>query len=40
MGGPHAKLTPEQGADTGVFLATETGIQNGSFWSDRKEIEW
>ncbi|MEM9427056.1 MAG: SDR family NAD(P)-dependent oxidoreductase [Pseudomonadota bacterium] len=41
MGGPSAPLTPEEGADTAIWLATlpEDG-PNGKFFRRRKEIEW
>ncbi len=41
MGGPGAPLTPEQGADTAVWLALEASHhETGKFWADRREIEW
>ena len=30
-------LTPEQGGDTGVFLATHTDIENGGYYANRKK---
>lgn len=41
MGGPGAELTPEQGADTAVYLATlpDDG-PSGRFFYERKEIAW
>jgi NAD(P)-dependent dehydrogenase (short-subunit alcohol dehydrogenase family) len=41
MGGHGATLTPDQGADTGVWLATlpDDG-PTGGFFRDRKPIKW
>ena len=41
MGGPHARRSVEQGADTGVWLATlpESG-PSGGFFRDRRPIPW
>ena len=41
MGGPDAPLTPEEGADTAVFLATlpDDG-PSGRFFYQRREIDW
>ncbi len=41
MGGPSASRTPEEGADTAIWLATlpEDG-PSGKFFRRRKEIEW
>lgn len=41
MGGPHAPLSPEQGADTAVYLATlpDDG-PSGRFFYERRVIEW
>jgi NAD(P)-dependent dehydrogenase (short-subunit alcohol dehydrogenase family) len=41
MGGPDAELTPEEGADTAVFLATlpDDG-PSGRFFYQRREIDW
>ena len=41
MGGPKAERTPEQAADTAVWLATlpDTG-PTGGFFRDRKRIAW
>jgi NAD(P)-dependent dehydrogenase (short-subunit alcohol dehydrogenase family) len=41
MGGPGAELTPEQGADTAIYLATlpDDG-PTGRFFYERHEIEW
>jgi NAD(P)-dependent dehydrogenase (short-subunit alcohol dehydrogenase family) len=41
MGGPEADRSPEQGADTALFLATlpEHG-PTGKYFRDRKEIPW
>lgn len=41
MGGASAPRTPEQGADTAIWLATEASDQeNGKFWRDRNEINF
>lgn len=41
MGGPNAERTPEQGADTAVWLATEAPFSlTGGFYRDRKSIPW
>ncbi len=41
MGGPGAYLTPEEGADTPVWLSTfAPGSPGGLFWSNRKVIPW
>lgn len=41
MGGSDAPRTPEQGADTVIWLGTqEEGCPNGKFFRDRKEIKW
>lgn len=41
MGGPGANRSLEQGADIIVWLATlPSGGPNGSFFQDRKRIEW
>ncbi len=41
MGGPHAKRSVEQGADTGVWLATLPARgPTGGFFRDRKPIPW
>jgi NAD(P)-dependent dehydrogenase (short-subunit alcohol dehydrogenase family) len=41
MGGPEAELTPEQGADTAIFLATlpDDG-PSGRFFYERREVDW
>lgn len=41
MGGPLAPLSPEEGADTAVYLATlpDDG-PSGRFFYERREIEW
>ena len=41
MGGQSATRSPEQGADTAIWLATlpENGV-TGGFFRDRKPIEW
>jgi NAD(P)-dependent dehydrogenase (short-subunit alcohol dehydrogenase family) len=41
MGGASAPRTPEQGADTAIWLATEASHQEtGKFWRDRTEISY
>ncbi|MCE5300390.1 MAG: SDR family NAD(P)-dependent oxidoreductase [Spirochaetia bacterium] len=42
LGGPDAPTSIEQGIDTPVWLATEDAgkLQNGSFYKERKVIEW
>ena len=41
MGGPSAPLTPKEGADTAVWLATlPEGGPTGKFFRGRKEIAW
>jgi NAD(P)-dependent dehydrogenase (short-subunit alcohol dehydrogenase family) len=41
MGGPEAPLTPEEGADTAVYLATlpDDG-PSGGFFYERRPIDW
>ena len=41
MGGDSAPRTPEQGADTAVWLATEASPnETGKYWRDRKVISY
>ncbi len=41
MGGDNAELTPEQGADTILWLATlEDGGPNGGFFANREQTDW
>ncbi len=41
MGGSDAPKTPEEGADTAIWLATmEEGGPNGKFLKDREPIDW
>lgn len=41
MGGEQAELTPAQGADTIIWLATqETGGPNGGFFANRELTDW
>jgi NAD(P)-dependent dehydrogenase (short-subunit alcohol dehydrogenase family) len=41
MGGPNAPLSPAEGADTAVWLATlPDGGPTGDFYRDRKPIPW
>jgi hypothetical protein len=37
MGGKNAPRTVAQGADTAVWLANETDIPTGKFFSERRE---
>ncbi|MGL5871818.1 MAG: SDR family NAD(P)-dependent oxidoreductase [Xenococcaceae cyanobacterium] len=41
MGGASAPRSPEQGADTAIWLATEASRnETGKFWQDRQEISY
>lgn len=40
MGGPDAPREVSQGADTAVWLTTESVIPTGKFFRDREEISW
>jgi NAD(P)-dependent dehydrogenase (short-subunit alcohol dehydrogenase family) len=41
MGGASASRSPEQGADTAIWLATEASrAETGKFWRDRKIISY
>ena len=41
MGGPAAPLSPEEGADTAVYLATlPDGDPSGRFFFQRRELDW
>jgi NAD(P)-dependent dehydrogenase (short-subunit alcohol dehydrogenase family) len=41
MGGPSAPRSPQEGADTIVWLATlPDGSPTGGFFRDRRAIEW
>jgi NAD(P)-dependent dehydrogenase (short-subunit alcohol dehydrogenase family) len=41
MGGPTANRSPDEGADTPVWLSRlEPGSPGGLFWRDREPIEW
>ncbi|GGF56196.1 SDR family NAD(P)-dependent oxidoreductase [Alteromonas lipolytica] len=41
MGGPGAPLTPEEGADTALWLASlDSDSPNGMFFRQRKPIRW
>ncbi len=41
MGGPGASRSPEQGADTAIWLATEASInKSGKYFRDRQEISY
>jgi len=41
MGGPYAERSPEEGAETPVWLARfKPGSPAGEFWRDRQIIDW
>lgn len=41
LGGEQAPRTPEEGADTPVWLARfAPGAPSGGFWEDREQIDW
>ncbi|MEZ4630475.1 MAG: SDR family NAD(P)-dependent oxidoreductase [Deinococcales bacterium] len=41
LGGSEAPLTPDQGADTAVWLAQlPSGSKTGGFFAERQEIQW
>ena len=41
MGGASAPRSPEQGADTAIWLATEAAhSETGKFWRDRKVVSF
>ncbi len=40
MGGPQGERTPEEGADTIIWLATLPAAPTGGFFKDRKAIPW
>ena len=40
MGGASASRSPEEGADTAVWLATRPEGDTGRFYRDRREIPW
>jgi NAD(P)-dependent dehydrogenase (short-subunit alcohol dehydrogenase family) len=40
MGGPNAPRTVEQGADSIVWLATESGLPSGTLWKDKQQVHW
>ena len=40
MGGLNAPETPQEGADTIVWLALSEHINSGRFYKDRQEIDW
>ena len=41
MGGPGATLSPEEGADTAVYLATlPSDGPSGHFFYERREVDW
>jgi NAD(P)-dependent dehydrogenase (short-subunit alcohol dehydrogenase family) len=41
MGGRNAPVSPEEGAETAIFLATlPAGGPTGRFWQNKREIDW
>jgi NAD(P)-dependent dehydrogenase (short-subunit alcohol dehydrogenase family) len=40
MGGPGAQITPEQGTETIVFLATRKAGETGRFWNQQRVAAW
>jgi NAD(P)-dependent dehydrogenase (short-subunit alcohol dehydrogenase family) len=40
MGGAEAQRTPDQGADTAIWLASSDEAQTGKFYRDRLVISW
>ena len=40
MGGPEAPRSPEQGADTVLWLATREAGPTGLLWEDRQPVPW
>jgi len=40
MGGPGAQITPEQGTETIVFLATRPAGETGRFWDQERVVAW
>jgi NAD(P)-dependent dehydrogenase (short-subunit alcohol dehydrogenase family) len=40
MGGSEAPRSPEEGAETAVWLATAGKLPTGKFFKDKKEIPW
>jgi NAD(P)-dependent dehydrogenase (short-subunit alcohol dehydrogenase family) len=40
MGGPNARLSVEEGADTAIWLATIDDGPSGGFFRDREPIPW
>jgi NAD(P)-dependent dehydrogenase (short-subunit alcohol dehydrogenase family) len=40
MGGPGAQISPEEGTQTIVFLATRPAGETGRFWSRERIIAW
>ena len=41
MGGMGAPLTPDEGADTAIWLIENyDSIKSGNFWENRKQISW
>ena len=40
MGGANAERSPEEGADTAIWLATSSDAMSGHFYRDRTVIPW
>jgi NAD(P)-dependent dehydrogenase (short-subunit alcohol dehydrogenase family) len=41
MGGPYAERSPEEGAETPIWLARfKPGGPSGEFWRDRQVVDW
>ena len=40
MGGPNAAKTPDEGADTALWLASDKNASSGKFYDNRQEIPW
>lgn len=40
LGGADAERSPEEGADTAVWLATVDPSPRGGFWKDREPVPW
>ena len=41
MAGPNATLSPDEGAETPVYLALlPTGSPNGEFWKNKAVAQW
>jgi NAD(P)-dependent dehydrogenase (short-subunit alcohol dehydrogenase family) len=40
MGGPGAQISPEEGTETIVFLATRKPGETGRFWNQKRVAVW